>query len=673
MPAGWLKRWARINADGWLLRYARHREPGVYDKLWNRNTASKITFTENNETVILCDYTAYFADGLMRYAALCPDSELAREAEPWLERLLASQDADGYLGAFQPQARWQHWLEIFSQSLSLEALLYRYEATGDAALLEACERAAMPLQQAWYRAGQDVNLGAFSGHGTILVKFLGRLYSLTGQRAYLRFAEDVLERYGMVKAFLQPGDALFGLHNVVGSEHAGFPAMLFEYSGEPALLEASRSAWELMARNHLSVDGTPHGNEAMEFKGPLHNCEHCSSVDWFQTSNALARMTGEVKYADAAERALYNAYPAAKSPDGLTVAYMHTPNQLVASEWSQPHAWTSPDWCASRQHYHSAHEPLCCNVNGPRGIPFFVESMVVRADDPGGAGLAVVYYGPCQIATRLPGAGQVTVRVDTDYPFEDDVAITVTPEQPAEFTLRVRIPGWCSAAQRPGQRPGCGGRDAGDLRADSPDVESGRPGDGALRGPDPAGEMGSLRVRHPRGRRGRPARAAGLRPAREGGLAAVQAAGAGAWLRRHRLSRAARLRRRVELRDRRRRATPRIQPLAGATRRSGHSASLGISSARPGGEGAPGAELAPGRRRRPSEDAVAALQSHAARGGRDGHAGAVRFHALARGVPALAYLSRGSYARSTRNRTTHTLLVSSESSGIASQPSPTRS
>ena len=251
-----------------------------------------------------------------------------------------------------------------------------------------------------------------------------------------------MARFGRTQDFLKGGDAMMHQHNAVGTEHVGFPALLYEYNGDPALIEASRAAWEMLAQYHLSVDGTPHGNESMQFKGPLHNCEHCGTVEWFYASNALARITGEVKYADAAERAMLNAYPAAKSPDGMTVAYMHTPNQLVASEWSQPHGWTSPDWCASRQHYHSAHEPLCCNSNGPRALAHFIESMVMRDD----AGITVVYYGPCSVETSVPGAGTVALRMDTDYPFEDQVAITVAPKADAEFNLSLRIPGWCSAA-----------------------------------------------------------------------------------------------------------------------------------------------------------------------------------------------------------------------------------
>ncbi|MCL5995111.1 MAG: glycoside hydrolase family 127 protein [Chloroflexi bacterium] len=444
-PTGWLGRYAEINANAWLLHYARNEDPEVYGKFFrpNRNARATAFFSENNETLVLSDYTAYFADGMMHYAALFPESELARRATPWIDQLLESQDPDGYIGAFQPQVRWQNGLDVFSQCVTLEAVLFRYECTGDRRLLAACERAVHLQMATWYRPGPEVKLDIWSGHGTIAIRALLKLYALSGDIAYLQFARDVMARFGRTQEFLKGGDALMHHHNAVGSEHVGFPASLYEYTGDPALLEASRAAWEMLAQHHLSVDGTPHGNEIMQFKGPLHNCEHCGTVEWFYTSNVLARVAGEVRFADAAERAMLNAYPAAKSPDGMAVAYMHTPNQLVASEWSQPHGWTSPDWCASRQHYHSAHEPLCCNSNGPRGLAYFIESMVMRAR----TGLAVVYYGPCHVHTRVPGAGKVVaLRMDTDYPFEDEVTITVTPEERVTFDLFLRIPAWCRGA-----------------------------------------------------------------------------------------------------------------------------------------------------------------------------------------------------------------------------------
>jgi uncharacterized protein len=442
VPAGWLADYARVNAHGWTLRYAENRDTDVYGKFWNRNPAAKITFDANNVTQVLCDYTAYFADSMLHYASLFPDSPLARHADEWVARLLASQDPDGYIGAFVPAARWQHWLEVLSQSLVEEALLHRYERDGNPALLEACERMARLQMAAWYRPRPGSVAGIWGGHGTIVIRSLLKLYSLTADAAYLRFAGDVMEANGRMRDFLGPRDALENVHNAIGTEHVGLPALLYEYSGEPSLLMASVAAWEMEEKNHLSVDGTPHGNENMLFKGPLHNCEHCGTVEWIYASNALARVTGEVRFADAAERALLNAYPAAKTTDGMAVAYMHTPNQLVASEWSQPHAWTSPDWCASRQHYSSAHEPACCNANGPRGLTHLIESMAMSI--PGG--LAIVYYGAFRARAAVGGRGWLECEVDSTYPFEDEARVEIREAPQGACVIAFRIPGWCRAA-----------------------------------------------------------------------------------------------------------------------------------------------------------------------------------------------------------------------------------
>jgi len=166
-------------------------------------------------------------------------------------------------------------------------------------------------------------------------------------------------------------------------------------------------------------------------------------VEWMISNRDLLRVTADTKYADAVERAMFNGYPAAKKPDGMAVAYMHTPNQLIASEWSQPHDNSGElDHWASRQHISTAHEPLCCNANGPRGIPFYIESMVMQCAD----GLAVAHYGPCTAKATLPDGGRVALEIDTAYPFEDEIRVKVEPENPATFVLQFRIPGWCVGA-----------------------------------------------------------------------------------------------------------------------------------------------------------------------------------------------------------------------------------
>jgi DUF1680 family protein len=52
-----------------------------------------------------------------------------------------------------------------------------------------------------------------------------------------------------------------------------------------------------------------------------------------------------------------------------------------------------------------------------------------------------------QSTGKLSAGGQtVTLRQETNYPWEGRVSLQVTPEQPATFGLRLRIPGWCHSA-----------------------------------------------------------------------------------------------------------------------------------------------------------------------------------------------------------------------------------
>jgi len=441
-PEGWLLRYAQINADGWVLKYAKDAMPPVWGRYTHRTSNPKLGFTDHDEWIDAPDYGSYFGDALVHYGGLFPDSEVAAEAQKWAAMLAASQDADGYIGGFTLKARWQCWLEVFSQSLLINALLFRYECTGDGALLNVCRQAADHIMEIWSHPPADIEMGIFSGHGVVIIRTMGKLYAATGNDSYRKFGQTVLERYGRTKDYLAGGDKIVHEHNAVASEHIGLPAAVYEYTGHPDLLKASQAAWEMM-QPYLSVDGTPHGNEMIFNVGSRANCEHCGAVEWIITSRDISRITGVAKYADAVERAMFNGYAAPKSPDGLAVGYMHSPNQLVATEWSQSHDNDGDvDSWASRQHFSTAHEPLCCNSNGPRGIPFFIESMVLRS----GNGLAVSCYGPCKVTAKLPQARRVGLIIDTEYPFEDEVRVILDTERAVSFPLQFRIPGWCTSA-----------------------------------------------------------------------------------------------------------------------------------------------------------------------------------------------------------------------------------
>jgi DUF1680 family protein len=437
-PKGRLRNYLRVIADGWSLLTARNREIDIFSSFWTR-----WDFAVRNAAECGSDYSAYFADGFVRLCHLVPESELAKEFESWLKNVLASQDPDGYLGAMVPSSRWKHWLEIFHQNLMLEVLLYHYEITGDQSVLNACERSTELSIEFFYK---DKHNGMYGGHGLCAIRPMLKLYELTGKEKYLEFSKDQVALHGMTDYFLSGHYSPENRHNVVESENVGLPAILYEYSGEENLLKASLIAWERM-QPYIGVEGSPHGFEAIYRKRPRANIEHCGTVEWAVTNQALLRITGDVKFADATEHAIFNGYPGSKSADGMTTAYYHAPNQIVATDWSAPCEWpggqiVDDDEGYSKQYYTTATAPLCCTVISPRALPYFVDDMIMYTDN----GLAIIHYGSCEAKAEIPKVGTVNINMDTDYPFEDEIRIFVNPDNDMIFELQLRIPKWCSSS-----------------------------------------------------------------------------------------------------------------------------------------------------------------------------------------------------------------------------------
>ncbi len=84
----------------------------------------------------------------------------------------------------------------------------------------------------------------------------------------------------------------------------------------------------------------------------------------------------------------------------------------------------------------------CCTANFGQGWPKFALSTVMRTKK----GLAVTALAPVRVETSVSGKN-VCLTVDTEYPFRDSLRIRIQPEEPVEFELSVRIPGFAQAAE----------------------------------------------------------------------------------------------------------------------------------------------------------------------------------------------------------------------------------
>jgi len=54
-----------------------------------------------------------------------------------------------------------------------------------------------------------------------------------------------------------------------------------------------------------------------------------------------------------------------------------------------------------------------------------------------------VQYGPCQVSALAGDGGRVQIDCQTDYPFNESIAMIIKPAKPAVFPLLFRIPAWC--------------------------------------------------------------------------------------------------------------------------------------------------------------------------------------------------------------------------------------
>jgi DUF1680 family protein len=129
------------------------------------------------------------------------------------------------------------------------------------------------------------------------------------------------------------------------------------------------------------------------------------------------------QYADLMERALYNGVLSSVSQDGTGFFYV---NPLAAQEDHARQPWFD---CA------------CCPTNITRLLASLGQYIYSYNEQE----IAVHLY--VQGTARLTLQGEpIVIRQEGNYPWGEQVALTVEVNEPTRFALKLRLPGWCSGA-----------------------------------------------------------------------------------------------------------------------------------------------------------------------------------------------------------------------------------
>jgi uncharacterized protein len=377
-----------------------------------------------------------------------PDPKLAAYLDELITKIAAAQEPDGYLytaRTIDPQHphEWsgpERWVkeEVLSHELYdfghlYEAAVAHYQATGKRTLLDVALRTADLLTSTFGPGKASI----WPGH-QIAEMGLAKLYRVTGDERYLALARFMLDRRGTDAA---PGeDHVYNQAHmrVVDQTEAVGHAVRATYmysgmadvaalTGDQSYIQAIDRIWQNVVGRKLYVTGgigARHEGEAFGDDYELPNAtaynETCAAVGNDFWNHRLFLLHGDSRYIDVLERTLYNGLLSGVSLDGKAFFY---PNPLESAG-----RYTRSPWFGV----------ACC----PGNITRFLASLAgyVYAQRADSIYVNLFIAGSADIA--MASGNKVQLVQATRYPWDGDVRITVRPQAPGPFALRIRVPGW---------------------------------------------------------------------------------------------------------------------------------------------------------------------------------------------------------------------------------------
>ena len=375
-------------------------------------------------------------------------SEFTVEATALLEK---AQQPDGYLNSYvqvtgAPRySRLMSSHEHYCAGHLIQAAIAHARTQGETPLLGIARRFADYLVDT-FLGGE----GGIDGH-PIIETALAELYRETGHEPYLRLASQFIEQRGQGligdsgfgRRYLQDWEPVRDTTALAGHAvralylEAGVADVAAE-TGDGELLATSVVRWDDMVATKTSLTGgvgSRHSGESFGdgFELPPDRAynETCAAIASIQWSWRMLLASGESKYADLIERALYNGVGPAISADGQRFFYVN-PLQRRDGHFEEDDPGRRNEWfsCA------------CCPPNIMRLMASLGHYLATTAGDV----LYLHQFTGASIGANL-GGGTLRLDMTSGYPWSGTVDFQVRSAPPGACGLAVRIPGWCRDAR----------------------------------------------------------------------------------------------------------------------------------------------------------------------------------------------------------------------------------
>jgi DUF1680 family protein len=328
----------------------------------------------------------------------------------------------------------------------IEAAVAYYNATGKRKLLDVAIRFADhfdsqfgPGKKHWVTGHQELELA------------LVKLYNVTNDKKYLSLSHWLLEERGHKyakgytwtdwkdTAYAQDvvpvrqqkeitGHAVRAMYMYTGA------ADVAALTGDEGYMNAMNTVWEDVVHRNMYITGgigSSGNNEGFSNDFDLPNeqayCETCASVGMVFWNQRMNLLTGDSKFIDVLERSLYNG-----ARDGLS---------LSGDRFFYGNPLASNGRHFRREWFGTA----CCPANIARLVASLGDYVYGSSDK----GIWVNLYVGSNTVAKV-GKNEIPLTMETNYPWDGAMRITMTPKSKTRFAMHLRIPGWVQGEAVPG-------------------------------------------------------------------------------------------------------------------------------------------------------------------------------------------------------------------------------
>jgi uncharacterized protein len=367
------------------------------------------------------------------------DPQIKHLMDDMVQKYIACQMPDGYLGTYLLKDRWTAW-DVWAHKYAIIGLLNYYSVTGYKPALETAKKAADLICSTFgdEKGKRDLMLaGEHNGlaPGSILEPMVD-LYRYTRDEKYHDFCKYIL------RAFEQPdGPKIisqlekYGDVTKVGDAKAYemlscFLGMLkyYKLTGEVKYFTLLQTAWTDITLHRMYITGTSSDHEIFRPTGILKAGneddmgEGCVTVTWIQFNLQLLQITGEQKYAEELERSVYNHLLAAENPQTGCVSY------YTALQGAKP--------------YRCDQGYSCCLSSVPRGISLIPEMVGGKINNIFTILMCENGEATEDILAKDQSKLILKIKSVTKFPLDCKADFIITPSKTEIFTINFRVPEW---------------------------------------------------------------------------------------------------------------------------------------------------------------------------------------------------------------------------------------